>query len=92
MYTDIIINFRSKPTPINGPVNKSELKISYSKSHFSRLPQAFYKRIINRLSHKVSYDYITIDSVIYGFITNKLRSDLHIFDHSIITSGKYDCV
>ena len=33
-------NLRSKPKPIHGPVHKPDLSYSYSRSHFSRLPQA----------------------------------------------------
>ena len=36
-------NFRSKPTPIHGPVHKYDLNHSYSRSHFSRLTQAVAK-------------------------------------------------
>ena len=63
-------NFRSKTTPIHGPVHKSELNDSYSRSHFSRLPQALAKILINRLPHKVSYASKIIDPVINGFSTN----------------------
>ena len=42
-YTVRSSNFRSKPTPIHGPVHKSYLNHSYSRSHFSRLPQTFAK-------------------------------------------------
>ena len=38
-------NFRSKPAPIHGPVQKSYLNYSYSRSHFSRLPQAVAKNL-----------------------------------------------
>ena len=38
-YTGRRSNFCSKPTPIYGPVHKSDLNYSYSRSHFSRLPQ-----------------------------------------------------
>ena len=38
-YTGIRSNFRSKPTPIHGPFPKYDLNHSYSRSHFSRLPQ-----------------------------------------------------
>ena len=51
-YTGIMSNFRSKSTPIHGPVNKYEF--SYSRSHFSWLPQAVHKVLINGLSRKVS--------------------------------------
>ena len=43
-YTGRRSNFRSKPTPILGTVHKSYLNYSYSRSHFSRLPQAVAKR------------------------------------------------
>ena len=43
-YTGRRNNFRSKPTPIHGPVHKSDLNYSYSRSHFSRLPQAVAKK------------------------------------------------
>ena len=59
----------------------------YSRKHFSWLPQAVSKILINRLSHKVSYASITIDPVINGFSPNELRSHFHIFDHPIITFG-----
>ena len=51
IYTGRIINFRSKPTPIHGPVQKSYLNYSYSRSHFSRLPQAVAKNLIYGFSH-----------------------------------------
>ena len=46
------ITFRSKPTPINAPVHKSDFNHSYSISHFSRLPQAVAKTVIYLLSQK----------------------------------------
>ena len=70
IYIGRRINSHSKPTPIHGPVHKSDLNFSYSRSHFSRLKQSVYKELINHLSLKVSYDYIIIDSVINGFIPN----------------------
>ena len=36
-------NFCSKPTPIHGPVHKSDLNYLYYRSHFSWLPQAVAK-------------------------------------------------
>ena len=39
-------------------------------SHFSWLPQEVSEVIINTLYNKVSYDYIIIDPVIYGFSPN----------------------
>ena len=69
-YTDKISNLRSKPTPIHVPVHKYDLKFSYSRSHFSWLPQEVAKELINHLSHKYSYAYLKIDPVINGFSTN----------------------
>ena len=43
-------NLRSKPIPIHGPAHKYDLNHSYSRSHFSRLPQALAKTLIYRLS------------------------------------------
>ena len=40
------IKFRSKPTPIHGPVQKLDLNYSYSISQFSRLPPAIAKKVI----------------------------------------------
>ena len=37
------IHFRSKPTPIHGPVHKYYFNYSYSRSHFSMLPQVVAK-------------------------------------------------
>ena len=45
-YTGRRSSFRSKPTPIYGPVHKSDLNYSYSIIPFSRLPQAVEKKII----------------------------------------------
>ena len=42
-YTGRISNSRSKPTPIHGPVHKSDLNYLYLRSHFNRLPQAVAK-------------------------------------------------
>ena len=87
-YTGKRRNLRSKPTPIHGPVHKSESDISYSRIHFSRLPQAGSKILINILSHKVSYASIMVYSVFYGFIPNRVSIHLHVCDQSIITFGK----
>ena len=43
-YTGRRSNFCSKPAPINGPVHKSYLKYSYSRSLFSRFPQSVCKK------------------------------------------------
>ena len=40
-YTGRRSHFRSKPTPLFGPVHKSDFNHSYSISHFKRLSQAF---------------------------------------------------
>ena len=63
-YTVWIIDFRSKPTPIHGTVQKYDLNYSYSRSHLSRLPQAVAKKLIYGLSHKVSNASKIIDPVI----------------------------
>ena len=39
IYTGRISNVHSKTKPIHVPVHKSDLNYSYSRSHFSRLPQ-----------------------------------------------------
>ena len=38
-------NLPSQPAPIHGPLQKSYLNYSYSRSHFSRLPQAVAKNL-----------------------------------------------
>ena len=86
-YTFIRSNFRSKPTPIHRPVQKSDLNYSYSRIHFSRLPQAVSKKLIYRLSRKLSYASKIIDPVINVFIPNDVSSNFHICDHSIVTFG-----
>ena len=68
----------SKPTPIHGPVNKFDFYYSYSRSHFSWLPQAVVKELINCLSQKVSYASVKIDPVFNGFSINELKSHLQI--------------
>ena len=55
--------------------------------HFSWLPQAVSKEIINRFSNKVIHDSMKIDPVIYGFSPNEVRIYFHIFHHSIFTFG-----
>ena len=42
-YTGRISHLCSKPTPLNGPVHKSNYNYSYPRSHLSRLPQAVSK-------------------------------------------------
>ena len=69
-YTGRSSNFRSKPTPIHAPVQKSDMNYSYSRISFSRLPQAVDNKLINRLSQKVGYASKIIDPVIYGFSSN----------------------
>ena len=86
-YTGRRSNFYSKPTPIHGPVHKYGLEFSYSISHFSWFPQVVYKVLSVHLSHKFSYSYIMIDTIINGFIPNEIKMYLSIFDHSIITFG-----
>ena len=43
IYTGRIRNLCSKLTLIHGPVHKSDLELSYSRSQFSRSPQAVSK-------------------------------------------------
>ena len=43
-YTGRRNNFRSKITPIHGPVHKSDLNYLYLRSHFSWLPQPVSKK------------------------------------------------
>ena len=74
-------NFRSRPAPIHVPVHKSDLNYSYSISHFIWLPQAVAKKLIYRLSQKVSYASNIIDPVINGFSPNYVSSNLHICDN-----------
>ena len=69
--TGIRSHLRSKPAPIYGPVNKYDFNYSYSRSHFSRLPQAVAKKIINCLSQKVNYASKIIDTVIDEFSPNE---------------------
>ena len=80
-YADIRINFGSKPTPIHGLVKKYDLNDSYSKSHFSQLPQSFAKKRIYRLSQKIIYASNKIDPVINGFIPHEEISHFHICDY-----------
>ena len=69
-YRGMRRNFFSKPTPIHVPGYKSEFNLSYSIIHFSLLPQAVSKILVNGLSHKVSYASMLIDTVSNGFISN----------------------
>ena len=87
-YTGRRSNSCSKPTPIHGLVHKFYLNYSYSISHFSWLPQSFYKEIINRLSQKVSYASMKVDLVMNVFSPNEVDCCLHICDLSIITYVK----
>ena len=86
-YTGIRSNFHSKPTPIRGPVHKSGLNYSYSRSYFSRLPQEVAKKIMYCLSHKFSCASKTIDPVLNRFSPNDVTSHLHICNQSIVTFG-----
>ena len=78
-------NFCSETTPIHGPVHKSYLHYSYSRSHFSWSQKSVSKRLFFCLSQKVTYASKIIDPVINGFSTNEVKSHLRIYDHSIIT-------
>ena len=49
-YTVIRSNLHSKPTPIHGPVHKSDLNYSYSISHFGRLPEKVSKNNLSFVS------------------------------------------
>ena len=84
-YTVRRINFRSKPTTINGPLHKSDLNFSYSRSHFSRLPYSVPKVLSNLLHQKFSYAYMMIDPVINRFSPNEVKIHFHICDNLIIT-------
>ena len=75
------------PTPIRVPVHKSDFNYSYFRSHFSWLPQAVSKEIINCMSQKIGHTYMKIDGIISGFGPNEVRSYYTIFDHSIATFG-----
>ena len=86
-YTGRRMYFLPKPTPIHGLVHKYDFNYSCSRSHFSRLPQVAARKIIYRLSQKVSNAYKIIDPVINRFITNDESSSLHICDHSIVKFG-----
>ena len=55
-YTGKRRNFHPKQTPMHGPVNKYELNVSYSRSHFSWLTQAVSKGLISHLYHKAIYE------------------------------------
>ena len=80
-YTGRRNNFRSKPTPIHGPIQKSDLNYSYSRSHFSRLPQAVAKKLIHSLSHKVSNTSNIMYPAINIFNPSYESIHLHICDH-----------
>ena len=53
-------------------------------SHLSRLPQAVSKKLIYRLSQKVSYDSKIIDSVMNVFSPDDIIIHLYICDQSIV--------
>ena len=59
----------------------------YSRSHFSRIPQAVSKKIIYRLSQKASNASMKIDPVINRFSPNDVLSHFQICDHSIVIFG-----
>ena len=86
-YTFIRSNLRSKIAQIHVPVHKQDSNYSYSRSHFSRLPQAVAKKIIYRLSQKGSNDSKIIDTVINGFSPNDISGHLHICYESMVTFG-----
>ena len=69
-YTGRISNFCSIPAPIHGTVHKSYFNYSYSKSNFTRLPQAVSKKLIYRWSQKFSYASKMFDLDTNGFISN----------------------
>ena len=73
-YTDIRINFRSKPTSIHGLAHKYNLNFSYSIIQFSWLPQAVSNRLIHCFSWKFGYCYMIIAPVTNGFSTNELKT------------------
>ena len=86
-YTGRRSHIYSKPILIHRLVHKYYLNYSYSRSHFSWLPQAVAKRRIFSLSKKVSYVSNLIDPVTNGFNTHEVISYLHIFDLSIVKFG-----
>ena len=81
-------NFRSKISPIHGPVHKLELNFSYSRRYFKRLPQAVSKRLINSFCINLAHASMVIDTVINGFIPNEGSSSFKMCDNSIITFCK----
>ena len=83
IYTVVRSTFSSKSIPIHGPYNKSELNFSHSRSHFSCLPQAVSKVLINVLSPNFTYAYIMIDPVNNLFCLNKVRIYFQICDLSM---------
>ena len=83
-YTDRRSNLRSKPSQIYGPVHKIYLNYSYSRSHLRWLPHAVTKETSNCLSQKVRYNFMMIDPLINGFITNEVKIHLHIYDNPIV--------
>ena len=69
-YIARIRNLSYKPTPIHRAASIYELNLSYSRSHFSWLPQAVSKELIDFLYQKVTYYSMFIDPVINWFSTN----------------------
>ena len=80
-YTGRRSNFHLKPTPIHGPAHKYDLNYSHLRSHFSQLPQAVSKKLINHLYQKVSYAYTKIDPVNNGFSANEVKINVCFCDH-----------
>ena len=66
---------------MHGPVHKYDLNYLYSRSHFSRLLQAFAKTLIYYLSQKFGYASKIINPAINGFIPNYTSIHFHTFDH-----------
>ena len=86
-YTGRRSNLCSKPRSMHKPVHKYDFNYSYSRSHFSWLPQAVYKARINNLCQKVSYASMIIDPVMNRFGPNEAKIHFHICDNPIITFG-----
>ena len=72
---------------MHGLVHKSDFNYSYSRSSFSRLPQAVSNKLICRFSQKFSRASKITDPVIIGFSPNDESIHLNICDHSIIIFG-----
>ena len=87
IYTAINSILSSEPTSIHGPVRKFDLNYSFSRIHFSRIPQEADNFLTNRLYHTVSYTPTNIYPVINEFSPNEVKRHLHICDQSIVTFG-----